>query len=91
MRVPASCLQGLLGHMAGLPTLVLASLADEAVPAHVDIAGLAGRLVAAMGASAQLGLLPGAGHAAVGHEAELVEQVLAFVQQLLQRPGAEGS
>jgi pimeloyl-ACP methyl ester carboxylesterase len=67
--------------MGGVPTLVLASLKDEAVPEHVDIAALARRLAAAMGPSAQVGLLPGAGHAAAGHELELVAQVAAFVQR----------
>ena len=68
--------------MGGVPTLVQASLKDEAVPEHVDIGALAGRLAAAMGPSAQVGLLPGAGHAAAGHERQLVQQVTAFVQRL---------
>jgi alpha-beta hydrolase superfamily lysophospholipase len=68
--------------MSGLPTLVLASLKDEAVPSHVDIEGLARKLAAAMGPSAQVAALPGASHAADGHEEQLVQQVLAFVQKL---------
>jgi pimeloyl-ACP methyl ester carboxylesterase len=73
--------------MRALPTLVLASLKDEAVPGHVSIEGMARRLAAAMGPAAQVGLLEGAGHAAEGHEEELVQQVLAFVKQLDQAAG----
>jgi hypothetical protein len=68
--------------MSRVRTLVVASLKDEAVPGHVDVAALARRLAAAMGPAARVALLEGAGHAAVGHERELVEQVAAFVRQL---------
>ncbi|KAK9810502.1 hypothetical protein WJX72_011853 [[Myrmecia] bisecta] len=46
-------LQELLGHMAGTPTLVVISGADECLPPHVNGVALGKRLASAIGPSAQ--------------------------------------
>lgn len=71
-------LSALLGHLAPLPTLVIASGADEYVPPGVDRAGLGERIAAAIGPSATSACIPGGLHALVGKEEEAVEHISSF-------------
>ena len=81
-----------LGHMAGTPTLVAFSLADEYVPAHVDKERLVARLVGACGGGASGGgggsaealCIAGADHACSNPEAAaaFVEGAVEFVRRV---------
>jgi alpha-beta hydrolase superfamily lysophospholipase len=65
--------------MAGLPTLVLQSGADEYVPAHVDPRGLGQRLAAAIGPSATVAVIEGGNHVLQGKEDEAVALMVEFI------------
>lgn len=68
--------------MAGLPTLLLLSGADEYVPLGVDYMGLGRRLQAAMGPAARLSVIEGGLHALAGHEEEVASEIATFLQTL---------
>ena len=72
-------LQAALRGLQGVPTLVALSGADEYVPQSVDYAALGARLAAAIGPSAELVVVPGAGHSCKGREDEITAAVAAFV------------
>ncbi|CAG9465134.1 unnamed protein product [Pedinophyceae sp. YPF-701] len=72
-------LRKLLGHMLGVPTLVLQGSNDEYVPDHVDVGVLTTRLTAAMGSSAQARIVEGGTHGLWGKEAEAVDAIAEFV------------
>ena len=71
-----------LGGLRGVPTLVALSGADEYVPPSVDYAALGARLAAAIGPSAELLVVPGAGHSCRGKEDEITAAVGAFVSSI---------
>ena len=76
-------LRSAVGHMEGVPTLVLQSGADEYIPRSVDAKGLAERLAGAMGGTAAARTIEGAGHALAEHVAEAVEIISGFVRGVL--------
>eukprot|EP00741_Cyanophora_paradoxa_P003335 tig00000692_g3241.t1 len=73
-------LRSRLGHVAA-PTLLLFSLADEYVPAHVDARALAHRIRAALGGPSELVLVEGGRHALPDHADLLCTSVLAFISK----------
>ena len=68
--------------MAGLPTLLLLSGADEYVPPTVDYRGLGKRLQAAVGPTAQFSVVEGGTHALAGSEDLAAEAIATFVRAL---------
>ncbi len=75
-------LQEKFAAMAGLPTLLLLSGADEYVPPTVHYSGLGSRLQAAIGPSATLSVIEGANHALNGFEERAAEEIAAFLKPL---------
>lgn len=68
--------------MAGLPTLLLLSGADEYVPSGIDYRALGKRLQAAVGPSAQLAVIESGTHALSGSEEQAADEIVTFVKAL---------
>jgi pimeloyl-ACP methyl ester carboxylesterase len=74
-----------LGHLH-VPTLFLFSGADEYVPPHVDAPALGRRFVDACRGKCPLPkavVVEGANHSGKGHEAEVVREIVAFVEEAM--------
>ena len=77
-------LGGLLGHMEGVPTLVMMSGADEYIPhATVDAGRLAQRLANAMGTESTAIVVEGGNHALDDHVDEAVASMKAFIAKVM--------
>ncbi|QDZ23332.1 alpha/beta-hydrolase [Chloropicon primus] len=77
-------LKNLLGHMDGVPTLVLQSGADEYIPhSEVDAVGQAKRLAAAMGSRARSIVIEGGSHALEDHTDEAVSTIKSFIMEVM--------
>lgn len=68
--------------LAGLPTLLLLSEADEYVPSAIDYLGLGRRLQRAAGPAAQLVVVEGGCHSLAGAEEQAAQEIAAFLQTL---------
>ena len=68
-----------LGGLAGLPTLLLLSGADECVPPSVDYPALGDRMAAAIGSSARAEVVEGGKHSLGDTVEEAAERIAAFV------------
>ena len=74
--------QGILGHMAGIPTMLVLGGEDECMPKSVDGQALGKRMQQAIGRSAQLSFIAKGTHSLEGTEKEFVQEfVQPFVQQ----------
>ena len=75
-----------LAPVSGVPTLVLASGADEYVPRAVDIDALAGRIAGAVvpRGGGEAVVIDGAPHSGAGKEGEIVDAVLDFIERRCQ-------
>lgn len=74
-----------LGHLH-VPTLFLFSGADEYVPSHVDVPKLGARFIGACKKQCPLPravVVEGARHAGKGHEAAVVKEIVAFVEEAM--------
>lgn len=84
-------LRARLGHLH-VPTLFLFSGSDEYVPAHVDVPALGRRFVEACQSQGKCPLpkavvVEGAKHSGKGHEAEVVQAIVAFVEEAMAAVG----
>jgi hypothetical protein len=77
-------LQAIFQPLAPFPCLILTSGADESVAPELQpgLYDMGQRVAAAIGAQAVQKLLPGAGHACLGHEGEVAAGVAGFLQGL---------
>jgi len=82
-KIKAACwsallLQGILGHMAKIPTMLVLGGEDECMPKSVDGRALGKRMQKAIGSGAQLTFIPKGTHSLEGTEEDFVKELQCF-------------